>query len=278
MSKKRRPKQEKLYEASGEHLFIRPEVIERIPVERKPVSSRKPRRGWPAGKPLGQLKEQALKVLKLSTIKNKVIPDTYVYFVMSLSSSFGSPKVVNFLERSGLVPVEFSGDRTAKVRIPRGDYQRFLASLEDFQPYVQEIRESSLSEKVDEELLQAIERNPQSSVQVDIEISQRSGSNYKEEILRQLESYLHSRNLSMEPTYTSEGFFLLSAELPGSTVKEIAENLDAISKIHLAHPFHLQTSTVPSRGTKSKRLKLSSLDLKSVPGSHYPFCASLIPA
>ena len=263
MSARRKRKQVKLYEPSGEHLFISPEIIRKEEPERRVPVGPKKKRAWVPRKPFSQLRDEAFRVLKVSSAKNVIIQDHYLYFVLSLTSNFSSPSIVKFLERSRVVPIEFGSDKVAKVRVLKGDFQGFLSNLETFQRYVEEIRESSLSEKVDEKLLETIEKNPEGNIQVDIAISQLPGTELIDQTRGQIERYLHSRNLTIDPIYRSDTFLLLSAELPGSIVKEMAQNLDSISKVYLSHPFQFQSRPQPKTRKKGELFELQSISLRA---------------
>jgi len=145
-----------------EHIFVEPELVNIRPVERKGR-----RRRWGARKsrtPVSTLKEEAEKVYKTSMQKGRIIPDPSMYFVITFSDNFRSPIIRKVVQDLELDLVETTSDNIAKVRILKEQYQSFVRNLEKKAVYVESIRESTLQEKVEQNLLEVIRAEPEKRV------------------------------------------------------------------------------------------------------------------
>ena len=238
-----RSRQDVLGRRVEEHLFVEPELV-----RGQPPTRRGRRRRWGAKKsstPKRVLIEEADLVYKASLQKGKIVPDPSMYFVITFSDTFRSPIIRKIVQDLKLDLVEVTGDNVAKVRIPKIDYESFLENLERKADYVDGIRESTLREKIEESLLAVMTAEPDRRVRVNIEISRIGDRALIDNLLDALREYISSGNFGkIERAYLSDRLLLLTGELAAKSVREIAEDVDAISRINLASVIRLHSRSL----------------------------------
>ena len=216
-----------------EHIFVKPEVVTR---SAKRSSGKRPK--WLVKKsdaaPSSLVKE-AEQVHRSTLQKGKIYSDPDMYFFITLSDSLRSPAIRNTLQRLLLEIVEPVDDTSAKVRVPLGSYPTFLANLEKSAKYVVKIRESTLKEKIEKNLMDSMESHPDLKFHVNIEISSLRKKEWLEELLQRMVAYLtQEQSGSLEEAYRSKRFVLLTGDIFGRSLRAIAEDVDSISRINLA--------------------------------------------
>ena len=158
-----------------------------------------------------------------------------MYFLITLSDSLRSPTIQSTLKRLLLEIVESLDETSAKVRIPLASYPKFLENLEKSAAYVIKIRESSLSEKIEKNLLDLMQSHPDQKFHVNIEISSLRQKESVDQLLEKISTYLEQRGSGkIEEAYRSERFVLLTGDVSGQSLQEIAKDLDPISRINIA--------------------------------------------
>ncbi len=259
MSSRKRGRQEVLGKPTEENLFVEPEIV-------RPRSSKKEGRRWGArkgGTSYSTLRQEISQVYGTAMAKGRIFADPSMYFVVTFSDNFRSPIIRNIIQKMGLDVLEAIGDNIAKVRISKSEYETFLKNLEKNSVYVENIRESTLKEKIEEPLLRKITEEPEKRVRVNIEVSRLKDSRAAERVVEKLHEYIRANELGkIETAYRSERFLLLTGELAGKTVQEIAQDLDAITRINLARAVRLRSGRLSSTSLdegRVARLRVRSL-------------------
>lgn len=216
-----------------EHIFVKPDVMTRS-LERP--SGRRPR--WPVKKSSSapsSLVEDAEKVHKATLQKGRIYSDPDMYFFITLSDSLRAPAIRRALEKLLLEIVESVDETSAKVRVPLESYPTFLANLEKSAAYVVKIRESTLREKIEKNLMDSMQSDPDRKFHVNIEISSLRRKEWVDELLKRIATFLEQEGSGrVEEAYRSERFVLLTGDVSGKSLREIAEDVDSISRINIA--------------------------------------------
>lgn len=175
------------------------------------------------------------KVHKATLQKGKIYSDPDMYFFITLSDSLRAPAIRRTLEKLLLEIVESVDDTSAKVRVPLESYPTFLENLEKSAAYVVKIRESTLREKIEKNLMDSMQSEPDWKFHVNIEISSLRRKEGVDELLERMATFLEKEGSGrVEEAYRSERFVLLTGDVSGKSLREIAEDIDSISRINIA--------------------------------------------
>ena len=210
------------------------------------------------------LVEAAENVLRSTSNKGRIFPDPNIYFVMHFSDTFRSPIIQKVVANLAVDIVESLAADVVKVRTLKQRYEKYLDALRENAAYIVDVKESSLSEKIDADLLNSVGSRPDEKFNVNIQIAP-SESGLLEDLVGRLSTYAESGGRGkVRQAFWSDRFVLLSCELQGRSIQAIAQDLDAVNRINLAAPVTLESSSLsPLEGdsgqTNSTRLELAEV-------------------
>ena len=181
------------------------------------------------------LVKEAERVHSVTLQKGRIYSTCEMYFFITMSDSLRSTAIRKILGKLLLEIVESIDDTSAKVRVPLDSYATFLENLEKSASYVVKIRESTLREKIEQKLIESMLSNPEQKFHVNIEISALRRKESVDELLEKVATYLdQEKSGRVEEAYRSERFVLLTGDVAGKSLREIAEDVDPISRINVA--------------------------------------------
>jgi hypothetical protein len=165
-----------------------------------------------------------------------------MYFVVTFSRPFNSAHVRQFLESNFLTPVEVLGHNIAKVRLLRQDYPKLMQAIELHGSSFLNIRQITAQDKLSGSALDRIEQDPNALIRVNVQIFE--PTEQKGRLREEIKNYVETRHLgTIDHVHSYDSMTIISGELVARGVKEIAENIDAISRVDLATLLDVEGST-----------------------------------
>jgi hypothetical protein len=199
------------------------------------------------------LVKSAERIYEASARKGRIFADPDMYFVIRLSESFRSSLIRKILEKLSLEVVEVISENLAKARIAKSSYSIFLKNIERHASYIVEIKETTLEEKIESLLLSSLDANPEKTFSVNIEVSRLRERPLLNQLINVISAYVESSRGKIEEAYRSERFVLLTGELLGKSIHEIAEDIDAINRVNLASSVRLSDVSSSSNSDSLRR-------------------------
>ena len=210
------------------------------------------------------------RIHSLSSSREKIVHDPYLYFVVNFSDKLSWDPIQKTIRDLELSIVEIVDDKTIKAALRKDRYEWFLYALPKKSTYIEKLKETSYYEKIDAELIQELRDQPDKSGWFSFELSNLSGIENKEEILAGIKRYVSEKNLGtgVEECYFSKTLFILDAYVGYSTVTEIAEQVEVVSKVTKIPKIALEANLAPQYSKEAKTL-IPSSPLQSI---FHPVC------
>jgi len=166
-----------------------------------------------------------------------------MYFFISFSDILSWKPVQDTIKNLKVSVVDIIDEKTVKVSLQKERYQSFLYNLRKNHKYVKELRETTLSEKVEESLIEELRNKPDQKGWFTFELTNLSGIEEPERIEKSIVRYLRSNDLGgIERSYFSENLFVLSGLLRYRAVEEIADEVEAVTKVFKMPKIELTTN------------------------------------
>jgi hypothetical protein len=234
-----------------DHIPMQP-IVKSRSVERRGEGRRRwiPKR---SGTLPDTLVKSAARIYEASSRKGRIFADPDMYFVIRLSESFRSSLIQSIVEKLSLDVLEVISENLAKARIAKSSYSIFLKNLEKYASYIVEIKETTLEEKIESLLLTSLEANPEKTFPVSIEVSPLRERPLLNQLINVISAYVESSRGKIEEAYRSERFVLLTGELLGKSIHEIAEDIDAVNRVNLASSVRFSGVSTPSNSDAQYR-------------------------
>ena len=226
-----------------DHIPLEPTV--RLRREYKPRGRKKKKRRFPesSGANYEELSSSFLRIHSTSLKRTKIHKDPKMYFVIGFSDALSWKPVRDTIKNLKVSVVDVIDEKTVKVSLQKERYQLFLYKLRKNHKYVKELRETVLSEKLEEPLIEELRGKPDQKGWFTFELTNLSGIEEPERIEKSIIEYLRSNDLGdINRSYFSENFLILSGLLRYRAVEEIADEIEAVTKVFKMPKIELMTN------------------------------------
>ncbi len=206
---------------------------------------RKKKRRFPesSGANYEELSSSFKRIHSTSLKRTKILKDPKMYFVVGFSDALSWKPVQDTIKNLKVSVVDVIDEKTVKVSLQKERYQLFLYNLRKNHKYVKELRETVLSEKVEESVVEELRSKPDQRGWFTFELASLSGIEEPEKIEQSIIKYVRSNDLGdIDRSYISENLLILSGLLKYRAVEEIADEVEAVTKVFKMPKIELTTN------------------------------------
>lgn len=190
-----------------------------------------------------ELRSSFSKIHSISLKRARIHKDPKMYFVISFSDVLSWKPVRESIKNLKVSVVDVIDEKTVKVSLQKERYESFLYNLRKNHKYIKELRETVLSEKIEEFLIEELRGQPNQKGWFTFELANLSGIEEPERVVKSIIEYVKSNDLGeIDRSYSSEDLWVLSGFLRYRAVEEIAEEIEAVTKVFKMPKIELMTN------------------------------------
>lgn len=172
------------------------------------------------------------KIHSISSRRTKIYKDPKMYFVIGFSDALSWKPVRDVIKNLKVSVVDVLDEKTIKVSLQKEQYELFLYNLRKNHKYIEEMRETVLSEKIEGSLIEELRKQPNQKGWFTFELANLSGIEEPERIESLIIEYVKSNDLGeIHRSYSSKDLLVLSGLLRYRAVEEIAEEIESVTKV-----------------------------------------------
>lgn len=227
-----------------DHIFLDGKERKRA---KKPIPKKKGKRPFPERSTVGyaKLSQSLSKIRNKALARNTILEYPRIHFIIEFSDALTWKPVIESIMKLELSIVRYIDDRRIRVSISKDKYEEFVSNLEKHYKYIQNIREITFPEKIDEKFLQELSEQPQARNWVSIELTVEE-LEQEDLVEKSLGNWMEkSAYGSLTKSYESDTMILLSGLLVNKSIGIITEELEPLSYV-----------------SKIPRMELRELDFK----------------
>lgn len=179
-----------------------------------------------------ELSQSFSRIYSKSMTRTKIYRDPKMYFVIGFSDVLSWKSIEDSLKNLRVSIVDVMDEKTIKVSLPKEQYEFFLYNLRKNHRYIEELTETSLSEKIRKPLMENLRNEPDQKSWFTFELVNLSGIEEPETLEKSIIEFVRSKDLgNIRRSYLSDSLLVLSGPIKHKAVEEIAEEIEAITKV-----------------------------------------------